>query len=398
MPRAIAAATASFLSAAAAASAIAQGDAPPCGDDGPTQQAPVCRIADGIDGLAASRLLGEETAYYALDGDVVTIALRAEGEPFVCCSIQPRLTEHAPGLFADRFRLLNAARARLQFYDGETDTTLFGPHARPSPEAMPLRGAVREESMESDALGERRRYSVYTPSAFDATRRYPVVIFSDGWGLADKMTKIEPRFADGSIRPFVGIGVPSGADAIVTDAPDAYGYDVRAADYLPFMFEDGEPGAGRFAAHLSFVLDELLPHVLSELSLSDPPAVIVVGYSNGGAFAAEAALRRQDVLTGAIAMSEAGRGGAGSRPVPDLIGDGPILLFSGGLYERAFGEKGRRSARVLGEAGYRTRYCEYAGGHDSLQWDLALADGLASLLSAQNDEDALAACPRPLGD
>ena len=384
-----------ILAAGITTPALAQGDAPPCDEEGPTPAVPVCRLTDGIDAAEASQLLGDEDAHYALEGDVVTLALRAEGEPFVCCSLQPALTERAPGLFADRFRIARADEAHLQFYDGEMSVTLSGPNARPLPKEAPLRGDVREGVLNSEALGERRRYGLYTPPGFEASASYPVVVFADGWGLAERMAKIETLFADSSVRPFVAIGVPSGASAIVSDEASehvAYEYDVRAADYLPFMFEDGTPGAGRFDAHLSFVLDELLPHAVRMFGAA-PSEVVIVGYSNGGAFAAEAALRRQDVVDGAIAMSEAGRGGAGGRIVPDRRGDGPTLLFSGGLYERVFGEKGRRSARVLGEAGYRTRYCEYVGGHDSAQWDLALIDGLEALLPTGGQGPSLIACP-----
>ena len=371
---------------------------PDCAPGLPNEKTALCREARPFPPEDVLTLLagGADTA--RLEDGVLTLAARTDAlEARLCCSVQEPLTPRAPGLFADRFRLYRGDEAVLSFWsDGTGHSVLRGERARPAPETVDpskIAGVARRGTLRSEALNETRRYRVYIPPGVEPAASYPVLVLADGDSMNPRL--IERMITDGTVRPFVAISVPSGPDAVIgvdgSGSADDYPYDVRAADYLFGYFEEPEPAA-RFAQHLTFVADELIPHVLDEIGLTNTDGIIVSGYSNGGAFAASAAAQRPDVFTAAIPLSEAGKSLAaqGVPPAPDAS---PVFLFSAGLYERAFRQKSQASAAALAEAGYTARHCDYPAGHDFEMWTRALADSLSILLAPNGMPTPLPPCP-----
>ena len=379
---------------------------PDCADGLPSDASPVCRVPDRLTSADVLTLLEGKTERADLTDGVLLLAARSEDEEVrFCCSIQTPLTPRGDGLFADRFRLHRGEEAVIDVVLPSTGeyVVLRGPEARVPPgedmDEDDVLGTLTEGVLDSQALGERRRYVLYTPPGFDPERAYPVLVLADGDVLSDLAPRFERMVAKGTVLPFVAIGVPSGHGAIVTDdgpaTSDAYAYDVRMADYLAGWITAGDPGAARFGQHLRFVSDELLPHALTKAELSRPGRVVVAGWSNGGAFAASAALSRPDVFDAAVPLSEAGRGVTADGPPPPPSAAVPAFLFSVGLYEGPFRLTSSASAAALADAGYPARHCAYAGGHDYSHWTLALTDALAVLFAEEARPTSLPPCPGP---
>ena len=279
-------------------------------------------------------------------------------------------------LYAARFRLKRLPEARLFLMSttpaGHSEIHQWtGPEAPFLPTRKPHEGVVTVETLDSRSLLEGRRYSVYLPPGYSGDTTYPLVVIADGNGLEHFVQLFEPLVVDGTLQPFIAVGLWSGEAAIMGEnKPD---YDVRGADYLP-----GFPqGDDRFDKHLAFVADELLPAIAENYTVSDHPGDrVIAGKSNGGDFALVSALRRPDIFGNAIVVSRSWKQYAVSPQEPAPV----RFLMSAGLYEPNFRETTQRAAGKLKQAGYDTVYTDYVGGHDPLVFDQALYDGLMRLL------------------
>jgi len=204
----------------------------------------------------------------------------------------------------------------------------------------------------------------------------------DGGSIRHDARFLEPLMESGHLPQIVVLGVPSGAESIVPE-PD-YGFEVRAADYLPGLHEREErfsEAGERFSAHLSFVADEAPALVAARLEGREPVQSSIAGFSNGAVFAHEAALMRPGAFTGAIVMSR------GWRPHAEPGEDARHVRFmlSAGLYELGFRITTREAAQTLREAGFDVRYTDYPDGHSRRQTEYALIDGLMALLTEDAD-------------
>jgi enterochelin esterase family protein len=144
---------------------------------------------------------------------------------------------------------------------------------------------------------------------------------------------------------------------------------------------------------LRFLLDELMPFVSDNISVTDDPRrTVLAGQSLGGLAAAHTAFAAPDRFGAVIGQSssfwwpgsEDGELG-GDRVIRDYAASErqPIRFFmEAGLHERELLEQNRRMRDVLVGQGYDVAYREYEGGHDCACWRGGLADGLVALLGA----------------
>jgi len=291
------------------------------------------------------------------------------------------------GLFASQFRLRHLDEAHLWFIPrgqgGDEHVLDFeGAQARPPPEQRETAGIFEDLTLDSAAHGETRRLILYWPPQFNRDEPFALLTLMDGGSIRHDARFLEPLMESGHLPQIVVLGVPSGAESIVPE-PD-YGFEVRAADYLPGLHEREErfsEAGERFSAHLSFVADEAPALVAARLEGREPVQSIIAGFSNGAVFAHEAALMRPGAFTGAIVMSR------GWRPHAEPGEDARHVRFmlSAGLYELGFRITTREAAQTLREAGFDVRYTDYPDGHSRRQTEYALIDGLMALLTEDAD-------------
>lgn len=233
------------------------------------------------------------------------------------------------------------------------------------------KGRVERLSLESKALAESRKATIYVPPEFDSRTPHALAVFFDGDECEKLMNLpaiLDNLIAEKRIPPTV---------AILVDAQRTRGRDL--------VFSD---------AFVTFVADELVPWAVKKLDLNvTPETTLAGGMSLGGLTAAYAAHERPKVFGNVLSQS-----GAFWRPRPDKAqapqGQG---WFPGRVAEseattvRYYLEVGRfespsmvgnnhRLRDVLRTKGNAVIYEEYNGGHDHVNWRVSLGRGLIALL------------------
>ena len=158
--------------------------------------------------------------------------------------------------------VIGLGAADLPFGRPVTDTmTWRGPRAPAEPAdgdgPIELAGEVREHTIESAPLRGPREVTVYVPpGAAGAPGPLPGCVLADGQSVAGFARVLEPAIASGAAPPVVLVGVHNAGG-------HADRSDLRAQEYLP------RHRPRRFAAHLSFVTDEVIPWAAASLPV-DP--------------------------------------------------------------------------------------------------------------------------------
>lgn len=352
----------------------------------------VCRLHVNVTEEQAGAALDGRPDAIVRDGDQIVFfsLFDQDGAPFLCCSLQTAMERVGEtNIWAARFRLTELDRGMItlvppaQRSDAPLAEQLVvwrGPNAPPEPRSITeaaLEGEIVERTLWSDHLQETRKFWIYLPPGYDPTRVYPALYQADG-GMFPGV--IEAAIADGAIPPIVVIGMLSGQEGIVEDRSELGIADLRSADYLP-GFPDG---GGRFDPHLAYLTDELIPWAEREFSLSpDSADRIITGWSNGGALAVWAALKRPGVFGAAMPMSQAYRPVNDNEPELAAGAGHTRFFFSAGYYEPAFYSGTQQSARALQNAGFDAYFTDYAAGHMLDQWQVALLRNLESYFSGR---------------
>ena len=248
------------------------------------------------------------------------------------------------------------------------------------PQENVAKGKVQIHTMESKILGNERRVWVYTPHGYKpgTDEPYPLLVLFDGWAYAYLMptfTILDNLIAAGEIPPIVAV-LPDSLDAEIRMKELVY--------YQPFN---------------TFLVTEFLPWVLTQYAVtSNPQETVIGGSSAGGLAAAYAALKHPEVFgnilsqSGAFSLSPAWEADYGW--LARQYGLGPELplkfhLDVGTLEENSFHElrgrpstlKGNHRVRdALVKKDYPVHYTEFSGGHDYINWQGTLGDGLKFLL------------------
>jgi len=230
------------------------------------------------------------------------------------------------------------------------------------------RGAFQ---IQSNALGNHRVWLYTTPGLEGGEA--DLVLFLDGsgaWQLLPSVRMFDNLFHDGKIGPTV---------AVYTDSPDRE-RDLACSD-----------------AYLDFLVDELLPWVQERHSVDlSASRTVVSGRSLGGLFAGYACLRRPDVFGNAMMQSPslwwgAVRDGENEWLTRRFAGEERVaarFFVAPGLFETA--SNGRSSISILFSSrhlrdvlqakGYSVVHREVAGGHDPLNWEVSLPEGVELFL------------------
>ena len=231
---------------------------------------------------------------------------------------------------------------------------------------QPLAGEVEEHILQSAALRADRTVTVYVPPAGLTGGPLAGCVLADGEATLSFAQALEPVLLSGAVPPVLLVGVHNAVAA--GDGRERS--ELRGQEYVP----GHEPT--RFAAHLSFVTDEVIPWATARFPVGGDGPWIAAGFSNGAAWAIGAAQRRPDVFGGVAALS--------AGVVPQRVA-GPSRAvrhyLAAGTLEEGFRRSTREWAERLLAAGVPYTHHEWAGGHDSFWWRRTLPDALAWLLA-----------------
>jgi predicted alpha/beta superfamily hydrolase len=142
----------------------------------------------------------------------------------------------------------------------------------------------KHEVLQSKVLGEKRDILVSVPAQLKPNM--PVLIVLDGeWTFTKVAVIVDHLVGNGRLPPMVVAGI------VNTD---------RGRDFTP-TFEGSEFAPGPSDRFLSFIADELIPHLAAEYPIGKYR--ILAGHSNGGMFSLYAFMRRPEVFQANIALS-----------------------------------------------------------------------------------------------
>jgi len=240
-------------------------------------------------------------------------------------------------------------------------------------------GQVVLHRIRNDSLDNEYRVWVYTPPGYTADGPpYGWLLMFDGWfyiNLIPTPTIVDNLHTDGLLPPLV---------AIMVGSPFEQYRRRDLACYPPFE---------------NFLMHEVLPWARQSYHLSNDPAQIaVVGASLGGLMAAYIGLRHSDRFGNVLAQS----GYFGWKPREDDEDEWIVHQYAAsaklplrfyieaGLFEtdqptplpgfKNLLVSARHMRDVLQAKGYPVRYAEFSGGHNPMNWQGTLANGLLALL------------------
>jgi enterochelin esterase-like enzyme len=237
-----------------------------------------------------------------------------------------------------------------------------GPRAPAAAPPRELQGTVSAHTLPSAALRAERELTVYQPPGTD--RPMPGCLVADGEAVHGFAPALEAAIEAGAVPPVLLVGLHNAPGFMESRS------DLRAQEYLPGR------NRRRFAAHLRFVTDEVIPWAQDRFGPVAAPW-ITAGFSNGAVWAIVAAQRRPDVI-GAVAGLSAG-------VVPRRI-SGPARsagvrhYLAAGTLEPGFRRSTREWAERLARAGLECRHEEWIGGHDQVWWQQQFPVALGWLL------------------
>ena len=312
-------------------------------------------------------------------GDVLHVVWQGRAaEVQLFGGVQPRLwpVEGTDDLWEVSLRIRRLAEAVITLVvasrqaDGEwprqiPDRRVWrGPRAPAAAPPRELRGTVSGHTLPSAALHAERELTVYQPPGVD--RPVPGCLLADGEAVRGFAPALEAAIEAGTVPPVLLVGLHNAPGFMESRS------DLRAQEYLP------RHNRRRFAAHLRFVTDEVIPWAAERFGPMAAPW-FTAGFSNGAVWAIVAAQRRPDLI-GAVAGLSAGM-------VPQRI-SGPTRsagvrhYLAAGTLEPAFRRSTRQWAERLARAGLACRHEEWIGGHDQVWWEQQFPVALGWLLRA----------------
>jgi enterochelin esterase family protein len=339
----------------------------------------VCRHTVDFTAVQALNRLKDETLTYWIEGDMIRVAARAEGEPVrLCCTFQSPMVflgkDRDRGVWGAAYRVPAIDQSIITLTLANTDSPRLvyrGHHAPPAPEAARvLQGTVTGIELDSIHLKAKRHVNIYAPKADVPAGGFPVVYMADGLYVDAYAAIVDKLIADGVIKPVVLVGIAAG------DGPALPGdtYDLRAREYIP------TPGAipDDYLKHEAFVRDEVMP--LMELryhASAKPEDRMTFGYSNGAVWALSFALRHRDRFQHVAAFSM----GMPSTYF-DFSGQTPLNLYlQAGRFEGAFFRNTQAVCQKAITSGVKCGFMALYAGHDSEAWVYAFAQTMKVVFS-----------------
>ncbi len=335
-----------------------------------------CRVWAGTDPAALrARMAAERTSAWA-DGDVLT---------FVCESPTPvAVTPVFPISSWDAGDGLQVLSLRVERLDEAVITYTFTPlygggamnfsrgshdgrfRGSAAPEELasndPLVGTTFEHAVESNALGQPRKVTVYRPPGHQPGDDVPVIYATDGNMFAPYARRLDAAIQAGSCPPVVVVAAHS--------APmDQVNGNIRALEYLA-GFDDQ-----RFDAHQRFFIVELAAWAETELGVATDPAKRgIFGCSDGGGHALTTAMLHPTKFANVFAYS------TGMPPDPATRWDPathPFVHLCAGTLEGGFHQATEAWAGFLHLQDAGCHFTERVSGHDLIQWCEELPVALA---------------------
>jgi enterochelin esterase-like enzyme len=193
---------------------------------------------------------------------------------------------------------------------------------------------------------------------------------TDGAELPAFAPIVEALIQAGRIRPIVIVAEHAGRYTGDASKPYDVRLDNRSRDYLAVV----DPP--RFASHMQFFVEELMPWAEKQYRLSSARADrAALGFSNGGAFVGQLGIQHPEAFATVLPFSPAAQISTQGdlRSEPSRL---PCFLFSGGELEPSFLASARTDAAWLAARGVSTQLRTWWSGHDILQWQQALAEYL----------------------
>ena len=239
------------------------------------------------------------------------------------------------------------------------------------PDSWVRPGRLEERTIESRALGGKRRLTLYVPARYSKNRRHPLLVVHDGGDylrFADLKTVLDNLIHRQEIPSLV---------AVLTHPAD------RMSEYI--VNED----------HSRFLVEEVVPSVESEFNLvQSPDGRGIMGASLGGIASFHTATRYPEtfgrvlIQSTSFAFTDIGdnRRGRIFDPIVSFVNDyrstptavTEKLFMSCGQYESLIYEN-RSMVPVLRSTSMDVRYVEARDGHNWQNWRDRLREGLSWL-------------------
>lgn len=329
--------------------------------------------------------LGTESERIWLDGDVLWIAKRSQEDSWKATGgvatplFQIKQTDTwAVGLSWDKWP---DAFIKIGFYSGDFPT---GPV-----EFITWRGDQAPIELNRDEPGQIHTFEIVGPTK-DETRSItvvlppdhdgsliPTLVLADGQSAEEWGKVIASLVKERKVQPVAVVGVHSGRYQGDPSQPYDSNLDIRAREYLEGYDQD------RFDAHLDWIVQSVLPEAARRFNISiEREDLAVAGFSNGGAFAASAALRRNDIFSMSLAMS------IGVPPeIEPQAPDAPmsIFFFAAGELEPRFLQQTITAFEQVRNADGEAQMRSYVAGHDPEMWMTAMADSLPMMFPPVDD-------------
>jgi enterochelin esterase-like enzyme len=319
--------------------------------------APLCRLRhDLTETEARVRLAGKKQVFW-VERDTFSVVAEDDREAVeLCCAVQgPMARLPGTNLWTLSVRIPEMRRAILDVFIMQPGRPTFAAEWR-GPEAGPpaivadsLAGQIRRETVVSTRLLARRGLTIYLPPGWAPGGRYRVAYVADGQAVPAFAEVVEPLILAGRIEPVVLVGINAGDNA------------QRMRDYLV----DFVAGDTSFARHEAFVIEEVMPLVEREFGASTSPKDrLLIGESNGGAWALDMALRHPELFGQAAPLSFGWQKAARELGKPMK----PRLFFAAGTLEGNFLKRTTDVAQAARAEGYDVRLVTPVSGHSSFMW------------------------------
>lgn len=207
-----------------------------------------------------------------------------------------------------------------------------------------------EKRIYKDAAGKSIPYRLLKPAKYDASKKYPLVLFLHGAG--ERGTNNEAQLVHG-VRGFVERVEKYPCFLVAPQCPN----DVKWVDVDWSGDKHTMPKTMSEPLRLSL---EALDAVQKEFSI-DPQRIYVTGLSMGGYGTLDAVSRRPKYFAAAVPIC-----GGGDEAQAKLVSHVPMWFFHGAKDTAVKPQRSRNMVAALKEAGGKPKYTEYPNeGHGS---------------------------------
>jgi len=240
-------------------------------------------------------------------------------------------------------------------------------------------------SFYSYSLQEERQYCVYLPPQYQKQQQYPVVYFADGQEFMNcNYQQLLDSLIDAKlINPVIAVGIFSNEKTVPTGhgvQSSSENIQYRNLEYLEFWDIKDNFAVTLFENHLKFFVNEMLPYIENEYSISsDRENRIFYGFSNGAVFGLSICTRFPQLFSKYILFSPYGVTQskiASNKDFPTnfYIAFGteePDFIVKNAIesLEKSF-KKSKNPYKII----------LYEGGHEKLKWKKEFGNLMVELL------------------